>query len=152
MLSYEGGSKKRNFDWAALPGANHSGEMVIVIIRFLQSPSVIQRHLFLGRVTHLHRLAIQLVHFSVAQLDSQHPDHSAIQADEAMLTLDSGSVSLSRSAQGDSVQTIWRVGRHSDPFTLDNTMLGCVKVAPLGIFLLAYLFDTYLLIFEGHAS
>ena len=33
-------------------GANHIGEMVIVIIRFLQSPSIIQRHLFFGRVTH----------------------------------------------------------------------------------------------------
>ena len=69
-----------------------------------------------------------------------------------MLTLDSGSVSLSRSARGDSVQTIWLVGRHSDPFTLDTAVLRCVTVAPLGMFLLAYLFDTYLLIFEGHAS
>jgi len=69
-----------------------------------------------------------------------------------MRTLDSGSVSLSRSAQGDSVQTIWPVGPHSDPFTLDNTVLYCVTVAPLGMFLLSYLFDTYLLIFEGHAS
>jgi len=69
-----------------------------------------------------------------------------------MLTLDSGSVSLSRSADGDSVQTIWLVGRHSDPFTLDNTVLCCVTVAPLGMFLLAYLFDTYPLIFESHAA
>ena len=53
---------------------------------------------------------------------------------------------------GDSVQTIWLAGRHSDPFTLDNTVLRCLTVAPLGMFLLAYLFDTYLLIFEGHAS
>ena len=69
-----------------------------------------------------------------------------------MLTLDSGSVSLSRSADGDSVQTIWLVGRHSDPFTLDNTVLSCVTVAPLGMFLLAYLLDTYPLIFESHAA
>ena len=69
-----------------------------------------------------------------------------------MLTLDSGSVSLRRSARGDSVQTIWLVSRHSDPFTLDNTVLRCVTLAPLGMFLLAYLFDTYHLIFEGHAS
>ena len=69
-----------------------------------------------------------------------------------MLTLDSGGVSLSRSALGDSVQTIWLVGRHSDPFTLDNTVLCCVTVAPLGMFLLAYLFDTYPLIFESHAA
>jgi len=46
----------------------------------------------------------------------------------------------------------WHVGRHSDVFTLDTTVLRCVTVAPLGKFLLAYLFDTYLLIFEGHAS
>ena len=69
-----------------------------------------------------------------------------------MLTLDCGSVSLSRSARGDSVQTIWFVGRHSDAFTLDNTVLCCVTVAPLGMFLLAYLFDTYPLIFESHAA
>ena len=71
-----------------------------------------------------------------------------------MLTLDSGSVSLSRSARGDSVQTIWLrlVGRHSDPFTLDNTVLCCMTVAPLSMFPLACLFDTYLLIIEGHAS
>jgi len=69
-----------------------------------------------------------------------------------MLTLDSGSVSLSRSARGDSVQTIWLVGRHSDPFTLDTTVFCCVTVSPLGMFLLAYLFDTYLLIFESHAA
>jgi len=69
-----------------------------------------------------------------------------------MLTLDSGSVSLSRSARGDSVQTIWLAGRHSDPFTLDTTVLRCVKVAPLGMFFLAYLLDTYILIFEGCAS
>jgi len=79
------------------------------------------------------------VHFSVAQLDLQRPDHSAIQADEAMLTLDSGSVSLSRSACGDSVQTTWLLGRHSNSFTLDTTVLRCVTVAPLGMFLLAYL-------------
>jgi len=59
---------------------------------------------------------------------------------------------LSRSARGDSVQTIWFVGRHSDPFTLDITVLRCVTVALLGMSLLAYLSDTYLLIFEGHAS
>jgi len=92
------------------------------------------------------------VHFSVAQLDLQRPNHSAIKADEAMLTLDSGSVSLSRSASGDSVQMIWLVGRHSDPFTFDNTVLCCVTVAPLGMFLLAYLFDMYPLIFESHAA
>jgi len=69
-----------------------------------------------------------------------------------MLTLDSGSVSLSRSAWGDSVQTIWLVGRHSDPFTLDNTVLCCLTVATRGMFLLAYLFDTYPLIFESHAT
>jgi len=69
-----------------------------------------------------------------------------------MLTLNSGSLSLSRSARGDSVQTIWLVSRHSDPFTLDNTVLCCATVAPLGMFLLAYIFDTYLLIFEGHDS
>jgi len=69
-----------------------------------------------------------------------------------MLTLDSGSVSLSRSARGDSVQTIWLACRHSDPFTLDTTVLRCVKVAPLGMFFLAYLLDTYILIFEGCAS
>jgi len=66
------------------------------------------------------------------------------------MTLDFGSVSLSRSAWGDSVQTICLVGRHSDPFTLDNTVFCCVTVAPLGMFLLAYLFDTYPLIFESH--
>ena len=69
-----------------------------------------------------------------------------------MLTLDSGSVSLSRSARGDSVQTIWLVGRHSDPLTLDTTVLRCVTVAPLGMLFLAYLLDTYLLIFEGRTS
>jgi len=63
-----------------------------------------------------------------------------------------GSVSLSRSAWGDSVQTNWLVGRHIDPFTLDNTVLCCVTVAPLGMFLLAFLFDTYPLIFESHAA
>jgi len=67
-----------------------------------------------------------------------------------MLTLNSGSVSLSRSAWGDSVQTIWLVGRHSDPFTLDDTVLCCLTVAPLGMFLLAYLLDTYPLVFESH--
>jgi len=82
MLSHKRGSKKRNFDWATqfsvhIPG----GEMVIVTLRFLQSPSVIQRHLFFGRVTHLHRFEILLVYFSVAQLDLQRPDHSAIKAD-----------------------------------------------------------------------
>jgi len=51
-------------------------------------------------------ITILLVHFSIAQLDFQRPDHSAVQADEAMLTLDSGSASLSRSARGDSIQTI----------------------------------------------
>jgi len=61
----------------------------------------------------------------------------AIQADEAMLTPNSGSVSLSRSARGESVQTIWLVGRRGNPFTLDTTMLRCVIVAPLGMFLLA---------------
>jgi len=60
-----------------------------------------------------------------------------------MPTLDSGSVSLSRSARGDSVQTIWLVGRHSVLFTLDTTVLRCVTVAPLVVFLLAYLFDTF---------
>jgi len=61
-----------------------------VIIRFLQSPSVIQRHLFFGWVTHVHCFAVQLVHFCFAQLDFQRLNHSAIQADEAMPTLDSG--------------------------------------------------------------
>jgi len=51
-----------------------------------------------------------------------------------MLTLDSGSVSLSRSARGDSVQKIWLVGRHSDPFTLENTVFRCVTLPPLGMF------------------
>jgi len=60
--------------------------MVIVIIRFVQLPSVIQRHLFFGRVTHIQCFAIPLVHFIVAQLNSQRLDHSAIQADEAVLT------------------------------------------------------------------
>jgi len=60
-----------------------------------------------------------------------------------MPTLDSGRVSLSRSARGDSVQTIWLVGRHSVLFTLDTTVLRCVTVAPLVMFLLAYLFDTF---------
>ena len=50
------------------------------------------------------------------------------------------------------LQTIWLVGRHSDPFTFDNTVLCCVTVAPLGMFLLAYLFDMYPLIFESHAA
>jgi len=103
-------------------------------------------------VPHLNRFAIPLVHFSVAQLYLQRPAHSAIQADEAMLTLDSGSVSLSRLARGDSAQMIWLGGRHSDSFKFDITVLCCVTAAPLGMFLLAYLFDTYLLIFEGHAS
>ena len=44
------------------------------------------------------------------------------------------------------------VDRHSDHLTLDTTLLRCVTVAPLSMFLLAYLFDTYLLIFEGRAS
>jgi len=79
MLSHKRGSKKRNFDWATQFSVHiHGGEMVIVILRFLQSPSVIQRHLFFGRVTHLHRFEILLVYFSVAQLDLQRPDHSAI--------------------------------------------------------------------------
>ena len=69
-----------------------------------------------------------------------------------MLTLNSDSVSLSRSAQGDSVRTIWLVGRLSDSFKLDSIVRCCVTVAPLGTFLLAYLFDTYLRIFEGRAS
>jgi len=77
------------------------------------------------------------VHFSVDQLELHRPDHSAIQAKEAMLTLDSGSISLSRSARGDSVQTIWLVGSHSNPVTFDTTVLRCVTVAPLGMFLLA---------------
>jgi len=34
----------------------------------------------------------------------------------------------------------------------NSTVLRCMTVAPLGMFLLAYLFDTYLLIFEGHTS
>jgi len=50
------------------------------------------------------------------------------------------------------LQTIWLVGRHSDPFTLDNTVLCCVTVALLGMFLLAYLFDTYPLISESHPA
>ena len=79
MLSHKRLSKKRNFDWATQFSVHiHGGEMVIVILRFLQSPSVIQRHLFFGRVTHLHRFEILLVYFSVAQLDLQSPDHSAI--------------------------------------------------------------------------
>jgi len=126
--------------------------MVMVILNFLQSLSIIQQHLFFRRVPHLYRFAIPLVHFSVAQLDLQRPAHSAIQADEAMLTLDSGSISLSRLARGDSAQMIWLGGHHSDPFKFDTTVLCCMTVAPLGMFLLAYLFDTYLLIFEGHAS
>ena len=65
-----------------------------------------------------------------------------------MLTLDSGSVSLSRSARSDSVQMIWRVAWHSDFFPLDTTVLRCVKVAQLSMFLQAHLFDTDLLIFE----
>jgi len=152
MLSHKIGSKARSLDWAALFSVHiHGGEMVIVILRLLRSPSVRQRHLFFGRVTHLHRFAIPLVHFSVAQPDLQRPDHLAIQADEAMLTFDFGSISLSCLARGDSIQTIW-LGRHSDHFTLDTTVLRCVAVAPLGMFLLAYLLDTYFLIFEGHAS
>jgi len=63
-----------------------------------------------------------------------------------MLTIDSGSVPLSRSTRGNSVQTIWLVGYHSDPFTIDNTVLRCLIVAPLGMFPLAYLFDSYLLL------
>jgi len=35
---------------------------------------------------------------------------------------------------------------------INNTVLRYVIVAPLGMFLLVYLFDTYLLIFDGHAS
>ena len=49
-------------------------------------------------------------------------------------------------------ETIWLAGRHSVLFTLDTTVLRCVTVTPLDMFLLAYLFDTCLLIFEGHAS
>jgi len=136
MLSHKRGSKKRNLDWAALFSVHiHSGEMEIVTIRFLQSPSVIQRHLFFEWGTHSHRFVIPLVHCRVAQLTLPRPDHSAIQADEAMLTLDSGSVSLSCSALGDSVQTIWLRGRHSDSFTFDTAVLRCVAVAPLGMFL-----------------
>jgi len=79
MLSYKKGFKETQFRLGhSILVSNHSCEMVIVIIRFLQSPSVIQRHLFFGRVTHLHRFAIQLVHFSVTQLDLQHLGHSAI--------------------------------------------------------------------------
>jgi len=51
------------------------------------------------------------VHFRVAQLDLQSADHSAVQADDAMLTLDSGSVSLTCSVRGESV-----VSRRSDSF------------------------------------
>ena len=70
MLSHERGSKETQFRLGrSILGAIHSGEMVIMILRFLQSPSVKQQHLFFGRVTHLHRFAISLVHFSVTQLD-----------------------------------------------------------------------------------
>ena len=54
-----------------------------------------------------------------------------------MLTLDSGGVSLSRLARGNIIQTIRLVGCHSNLFTLDTTVLRCVAVAPLGMFLLA---------------
>jgi len=37
-----------------------------------------------------------------------------------------------------------------DIFVAWQWHLRCVTVAPLGMFLLTYLFDTYLLIFEGH--
>jgi len=80
---------------------------------------------------------VPLVHFSVAQLDLQRSNHSAVQADEAMPILDSGGVSLSRSARYDSVQIFWLVGRHSDPVALETTVLRCVAVTPLGMFLLA---------------
>jgi len=47
MMSRKTESKKCNFDWAALFSVNiNSGEMVIVIVSSLQSPSFIQRHLF----------------------------------------------------------------------------------------------------------
>jgi len=48
------GVKETQLDWAALFSVHiHSGKMVIVTIRFLQSPSVIQQHLFSnGWLTH----------------------------------------------------------------------------------------------------
>jgi len=55
-----------------IPGAKFCNS----VPRFFRSPSVMQRHLFFGRVTHSHSFAIPLMYFSVAQLDLQHPDHS----------------------------------------------------------------------------
>jgi len=79
MLSHKRGSKKCNFDWAALFSVHiHGGEMVTVIFMFLQLPFFIQQHRGFGCVTRLHRFAVPLVHFSVAQLDLQRPDHLAI--------------------------------------------------------------------------
>ena len=62
-------------------------QIVVVITRFLQSPSVIRWHLFFGWVT---RFAVQLVNVCFARLDFQRPDHSGNQANEAMQTLDLG--------------------------------------------------------------
>jgi len=75
------------------------------------------------------------MHCRVAQLALPRPEHSSIQGDEAMLTLNSGNVPLSCSARGDSVHTIWLRGRHSDSFTFDTAVLRCVAVALLGMFL-----------------
>ena len=50
-------------------------------------------------MTHLYRFVTLLVHFCVAQLGLQRPDHLDIQADEAMLTLNFSSVYLSQVAR-----------------------------------------------------
>jgi len=69
-----------------------------------------------------------------------------------MLTLDSGSVSLSRSARGDSIQSIWLVGRHSDPFKLLIQCFVAWQWHHSACFFWHTFFDTHLLIFEVHAA
>jgi len=132
------------------------------IIRCLQSPSVIQKIFafwtgdsFTGDSFTPFRNSVRLfLSCRWARLTASRPfsNHVAIQADEVMLTLASGSIFLSRSARGVIIQTFWIVSRHSDPFSFINTVLLCVPVTPLSMFLLEYLFETYLLIFAGHAS
>ena len=138
MLSHKGGSKESNLNWAALFSVHiHGREIVIVIVKFLQSPCVIQRHLCFGRMDSLTPFRDSVGALSLSSTYSvQTPDHLAIQTDEAILTLDSGSVSLSRSARGDSIRKIWPAGLRSDSLSLDTTVLCCVTVAPFGMFLL----------------
>ena len=100
--------------------------------------------LLFGRMTRFCRLFVILpVRFRVGLRGA---DHSAVQADDAMLTLDSGSVSLTCSVRGESV-----VSRHTDSFHtryFGSSFCdgGSTQRVSSGV-----LFDTYLLIFYGHA-